>query len=139
MHVEFICKWLFKDGFWTLLKLFSPRKLCEWIPTIISTLLSYCSRSHFMSNYTYPWDDSPFNQDQAFRWNLSHCCKGNIILIHQAHFMPSILQCLRNTFIFSPIWSNNQGWMCNCNPWHQIHLEPSPQLGCFLIEHGKSL
>jgi hypothetical protein len=27
------------------------------------------------------------------------------------------------------MWSNN--------PWHHVHLGPSPQLGCFLARHGK--
>jgi hypothetical protein len=70
-------------------------------------------------------------------WNLSHWYKGNIVSIHKAHFMLSILQYLCNAFILTPIWSSNQGWMWNHNPWHQVHLEP--QLGCFLPKHGKCL
>jgi hypothetical protein len=63
MHVEFIYKWFFKDGFRTPPKLFSPKKFHEWIPTKVSTLFSYHTRSHSTLNYTYLWGNPLFNHD----------------------------------------------------------------------------
>jgi hypothetical protein len=90
------------------LRQFSPRRLYEWIFTIVSTLFSYHSRSHFMSNCTYPLGNSPFNCDQTFKC-LSHCHWGNVVLIHKLHFMPSLSWCLCNVFLPTPIQSSNQG------------------------------
>ncbi len=38
--------------FLTHSRLFSPRRFNEWIPLVVLTLLSYCTRSHFFSNCT---------------------------------------------------------------------------------------
>jgi hypothetical protein len=46
---------------------------------VISTLLSYRSRSHSTLNCMCPWSSSPFTHDQTFKWNLSHYNGGNII------------------------------------------------------------
>jgi hypothetical protein len=139
MHAKFIYKWSFWDGLRTLSNLRSLIRFHEWIPIVVSTLFSYCTRSHSTLNCTYPWDSPPLSHDQTFRWNLSHCHKGNIVLIHKSCFMPLNLWCLCNTFFPSPIWSINQGWMWNSNPWHPMHLGPSPWLGYSLIDHGKCL
>jgi hypothetical protein len=64
----------------------------------------------------------PFNHNQAFKWSSFHYHKGKVVLIHKSHFMPLILRCFCNTFIFTLIWSNNQGWMWSSNLWHQMHL-----------------
>jgi hypothetical protein len=104
----------------------------------IFNFVSYHINSHSTLNCTYPWGSSPFSHNQAFRWNSSHYHKGNVILIHKSHFMPSILWCLCNTFLFTLIMSNNQRWMWNNNLWHQMHLGPLvPWLGCSLIGHCK--
>jgi hypothetical protein len=117
-HAKFIFKWSFWDGFRTPLRLLSPRRFCKWILTVVSTLLSYCTRSHSTSNYTYLWGSMLFRHDQTFRWNLSHCHKGSIVLTRKPYFMPSISQCLCNTFLPTPIQNSNQGWMWRNNPWH---------------------
>ncbi len=62
-HAAFIYKWSFWDGFWTPSKLFSPIWFYEWFPTIISTLFSYCTRSHFASNYTCCCSALPLSHD----------------------------------------------------------------------------
>jgi hypothetical protein len=126
MHVKFICKWSFWDVFWTPLELFSPRRFHEWLPTIISILFSYHTRSHSTLNYPCPWGGSSLNHDQTFMWNLSHCHGGNVVSNHNPCFMPSISQCFCNTFLPTLVWNNNQGWMWNNNPWHQMHLKLSP-------------
>jgi hypothetical protein len=92
------------------------------------TLFSYHTRSHSMLNYLCPWSGSSLNHDQALMWNLSRCHGGNVVLSHKPCFMPSISQCFYNTFLPTLIWNNNQGWMWNNNPWHQMHLKPSPWL-----------
>jgi hypothetical protein len=92
MHVAFICKWSFWDGFWTPLEWFSPKKNHEWLPTIIATLFSYHTRSHSTSDYPCPWSGSFFNKDQALMWNFSHCHGGNIVSNHKSCFMLSISQ-----------------------------------------------
>lgn len=92
IHVTFIYKWSFWDGFWTPKRLFSPKRLCKWIPTIVSTLLSYHTRSHFTLNYPCFWGGLFHNHDQAFKWNLSHCHGGNVVSIHKLHFMLLISQ-----------------------------------------------
>lgn len=117
-HAEFMFKWSFWDGLQTPLRLLSPRRFCKWILTIVSTLLSYCRRSHSMSNYTYLWGSMPFRHDQALGWSLSHCHKRSIVLTHKSYFMPSISQCLCNIFLPTPIQNSNQGWMWKNNPWH---------------------
>ncbi len=82
----------------------------------------------------------PFSHDQAFRWSLSlNCHGGNIVLTHKLGFMLSILRCLCNTFIPTQNWSSNQRWMWSNNPWYEVHLELSPQLGWSLIGCGKHL
>jgi hypothetical protein len=47
-HASFICKWSFWDGLWTFLELSSPRRFHEWISTIVSTLFSYCTKTHVL-------------------------------------------------------------------------------------------
>jgi hypothetical protein len=93
--------------------------------------------SHFTSNCTCFWGGLPFSQDQTFMWNLSHYYEGNIVSTHKTHFMLSISLCLCNTFLSTLIQNSNQGWMWNNNPWHQLHLGPSPRLCCFSIGCGK--
>jgi hypothetical protein len=138
-HAKFIYKWSFWDGLWTPSNLLSPIRFHEWILIIVSTLFSYRTRSHSILNCTYPWGSLPLSHDQTFGWNLSHSRKGNIVLTHKPCFMPLILWCLYNTFFPTPIWSINQGWMWNNNPWHPMHLGPSLSLGCSSIGHGKCL
>ncbi len=114
MHVTFICKWSFLNGVWTPSKLTSSRRFHKWIPTVVSTLFSYCTRSHSMSNRTCPWGGLLLNFNKALKWNLSHCYSRNIILTHKPRFMPPILRCC-NTFFPSPIQNNNQRWMWSNN------------------------
>jgi hypothetical protein len=88
-----------------------------------------------MLNCTYPWGNLPFHHDQTFMWSLPHCHRGKVVSIHKLHFMFSISWHLCNTFLPTPIQSSNQRWMWNSNPWHQVHLGPSPRLGCFPTRH----
>ncbi len=111
----------------------------KWIPIVVSTLLSYCTRSHFMSNCTYPWGGSLFNHEQTFEWNSSHYRRGNIVSTHKPWFMPSISWCLCNTFLPTPIQSSNQGSIWNNNPWHSVHFRLWPWLGCSQPKFGKCL
>jgi hypothetical protein len=53
MYIEFIYKWSFWDGLRTLMRLSSFKRCHEWIPTIVSTLISYRIRSHSMLNCTH--------------------------------------------------------------------------------------
>ncbi len=82
------------------MKLFSPKKFHEWISTIVSTLLSYCTRSHSTLNWTYPWGNLPFNHDQALKWSLS------IVIGEMLYRFTSYILCLQfcNVFVthFSP-------------------------------------
>jgi hypothetical protein len=124
--------------FKTHLRLFSPKRFCEWIFTIVLILFSYCTRLHSTWNYTYPWVACLFSHDQAFRWSLSlNCHGGNIVLTHKWGFMLLILQCLCNTFIPTRNLSSNQGWMWSNNSWYQVHFGLSPQLGWSLARCGK--
>ncbi len=107
MHVTFISKWSFWDGFWTTSKLFSPWKFSELIPLVVPTLFSYCTGPHSTLNCTCPWNGPLFNHDQAFRWNSSHCSGGNIVSIHKPSFMFSISWSICNTLFPTPIWSYN--------------------------------
>jgi hypothetical protein len=134
MHATFIYKWSFWDGFLTPSRLLFPKKICEWLPTIISALLSYYTKSHSMLNYTCPWGNLPFSHDQALKWSGK-----NIVSTHKSRFMPSISWCLNNTFLLVAIQSNNQGSMWSDNSRHHAHHEPSPGLGCFSIGCGKCL
>jgi hypothetical protein len=108
-HAKIIYKWSFRDVFQTPLDVLSPKRFRKWIPTIISTLLSYHTRSHSMLNCTYSWGSPPFNHDQAFRWNSSHCHRGNVVLNHKPCFMLLVLQHLCSKFLPTPIWSSNRG------------------------------
>jgi hypothetical protein len=104
MHVTFVYKWYFWDDFWTSLKLFSPIRFHEWIFIVVSTLFSYCTRSHSTLNYTCPWNGPPFIHDQTFKWSLSHCHWENFVLVHKLCFiMFLILWCFCNTFLPAPI------------------------------------
>jgi hypothetical protein len=128
MHAEFICKWYFWDGFWTLRKLLSPQKIYKWIPTIVSTLFSYLTRSYSMSNCISPCIIiymcekciPPFNHDQALQWSSSWYHRGSVVLRHKPHFMPLILWCICSTFFLTLIRSNNQGWMWSNNPLYRM-------------------
>jgi len=111
----------------------------KWIPIVVSTLLSYCTRSHFMSNCTYPWGGSLLNHDQTFEWNSSQYYRGKIVSTHKPRFMLSISWCLCNTFVPTPIQSSNQGWIWNNNPWHSMHFKLWPWLGCSQLKCGKCL
>jgi hypothetical protein len=121
-------------------------KCCELrsVPQLFPLLL-FCTWTHFWvlqgveSASTYPWGCSLFGHDQTLRWSSSHCHNGNVVSIHKPHFMLSILWCVCNTFFPTPIQNNNQGWMWNNGPWHQVHLGPSFQLGCFLARCDKCL
>jgi hypothetical protein len=103
MHVTLIDKWSFWDGFWKHLRLFSPWRFNEWIPLVVPTLFLYRIRSHSTLNCMCPWSGLPLSRDQAFKWKLSHCRKGNIVLIHKPHFLFSILWNFWNTFFRTPI------------------------------------
>ncbi len=81
----------------------------------------------------------PVNHDQAFKWSSSHYCGGNVVSIHNPHFMHSILWCFCNTFFPTPIWCYKQGWMWSSNSWHLMHFGASSQLGCFLVGCGECL
>jgi hypothetical protein len=137
IHVAFIDKWSLWDGFWTPSGLFSPRRLCKWIPIVVSTLLSYHARSHSTLNYTCPWNDLLFSHDQVFRWNSFHYRRGNVVSIHKPCFMFLILWCFCNTFIHAQIRCCNQRRMWSNNPWHHVHFKLSPQLDCCVARHDK--
>jgi hypothetical protein len=107
MHATFINKRYFLNGFWTPLGLFSTWRFNEWILSIVSTLFSYCIKSHSTPNRTCPWNGLPRNHDQAFMWSSSHLNGGNIVSTHELHFMVSILWSFCNTFFPTPIWSCN--------------------------------
>ncbi len=139
MHATCINKWSFWNGFWISSKSFSPENFNEWIPLVVPILFSYCTRSHSTPNYTCFWSDPPFNHDQTFKWNSSHCSGGKIILTHKPHFMFSIPQNLCNTFLPTPIWSCKWRWLWSNNPWHQVHPRPSPWPGYSLVRCGKRL
>jgi hypothetical protein len=83
MHAESIFNWFLWDGFQTPLRFFSPKRFREWIPTLVSTLFSYHTRSHSMLNCTYLWGDLLLSHDQTFGWGSSHCCKGSVVLFHK--------------------------------------------------------
>jgi hypothetical protein len=73
-----------------------------------SYFLSYCQGSHSTLNCTCFWHNLPFSHDQAFKQSSSYCSGGNIVSIHKLGFMPSILQCLCNTFIPTLIRNRNK-------------------------------
>jgi hypothetical protein len=76
---------LFRIIFGTLLKLLSPRRFYEWIPTIISIFFSYHPRSHSTLNCTYFWGNPPLNRDQAFRWSLTLVVVGEVLYLDTSH------------------------------------------------------
>jgi hypothetical protein len=82
-HAKSIYKWFLWDGFRTPLRFFSPRRFGEWIPTFVSTLFSYRTRSHSMLNFTYLWGGLLFSHDQTFGSNTSHYRRGNVVSIHK--------------------------------------------------------
>jgi hypothetical protein len=103
MHVAFINKRSFKDGFWTPSRLFSPWRFNEWIPLVVPTLFSYCIRPHSTPNCTCLWSGLPLSDDQAFMWNLSHCNGGSIVSIHKSRIMFSVPWNFCNTLFPTPI------------------------------------
>jgi hypothetical protein len=97
---------------------FSPWKFSKWIPSIVPTLFSYCTRSHSTPNCMCLWSGLPLSHEQTFGWSSSHYNGGSIILIHKPRFMSSIPWNLRTTFFPRQIWSYNKGWLWNSNPLH---------------------
>jgi hypothetical protein len=73
--------------FWSIFMTIFNRRFNEWILIIVSSLFSYHTRSHSSSNCTWLWSGLPLSHDQTFRWNLSHCNGGNIVLTHKLYFM----------------------------------------------------
>ncbi len=106
-HATFISKWSFWDGFWTPLGLFSPWRFNKWIPLVVLTLFSYCTRPHSTPNCMCPWNSLPFSHDQTFKWNSSNYSGASIISTHMSGFMSSIPWNFCNTLFRTPIWNCN--------------------------------
>jgi hypothetical protein len=99
MHVSFIGKWSFWDGFLTTLGLFSFKRFSKWIPLVVS-IFFHITQGHNPLWITHVLRVARFLTMTKPLWTLSHCDGGNIIFIHKPCFMFSIFRCFCNIFFF---------------------------------------